>query len=367
MRNSDNIPVSIITVCLNAAGTVEDTIKSVVGQTYENIEYIIIDGGSTDGTLQIIEKYKDDISVLVSEKDQGIYDAMNKGIGLAKGDYIGIINADDWYERDAVENVVRLGKEAPEHTGVIYGRIQFVEEERLFTIKEKGMDSIWTEMPIAHPSTFIRKSVYDKYGGYDTQYKIAADYDFIFKLYVSGVGFLSCKHVLANYRVGGISGTHRNELYEEDTKILKKYLKYCDNPSKIQQSIQRKEGICFFYQADRDILCNVLEITPDSKEKLFVFGCGYWGRELCRQLNDRKITVTAILDNNRELWGTIVEGCAVASPDILGEYPSRVVIAVQGDNSEIQAQITDLNRDSIAVGLDSIFEKIRLIYEEGRA
>lgn len=366
MNNRGNMLISIITVCLNAAETVEDTIRSVVEQTYENIEYIIIDGGSTDGTLEIIEKYKSAISVFVSEKDHGIYDAMNKGIELAHGDYIGIINADDWYERDAVENVVRTSQETAEDIGVIYGRVRFVEGKKLFLLKEKGMDSIWTEMPVAHPAAFVRKNVYDKYGKYDMHYKISADYDFIFRLYVNGVRFFLCKNVLANYRVGGISGTQKDKLFEEDAEILGKYQKYCDNPYKIQESIRRKEGIKFFYRADRDILCKVLGIAPDSKESLFVFGCGYWGRELCRHLNDRKITLTAILDNNKDLWGTMVEGYTVVSPDVLGEYPSRVVIAVQGDVSEIEAQITDLNGNSIFMRLDGIFEKIRLIYEGGR-
>ena len=102
--------ISIITVCLNAVETIETTIRSVLQQTYKNVEYIVIDGGSTDGTLQIIEKYRNDISILISEKDEGIYDAMNKGIELARGDYIGIINADDWYEKDAVEHVVQICK-----------------------------------------------------------------------------------------------------------------------------------------------------------------------------------------------------------------------------------------------------------------
>ena len=103
----NNIPlISIITVSYNAVKTIEDTILSVINQTYPNIEYIIIDGGSTDGTLDIIKKYQDKITYWVSEPDKGIYDAMNKGIAKANGELIGIINADDWYELDAVQNVV---------------------------------------------------------------------------------------------------------------------------------------------------------------------------------------------------------------------------------------------------------------------
>ena len=99
--------VSIITVCYNSAKTIEHTIKSVAGQDYGNIEYIIIDGGSTDGTLDIIDRYKDKISVLVSEPDEGIYDAMNKGISIASGELIGMINSDDWYGPYTVSAAVR--------------------------------------------------------------------------------------------------------------------------------------------------------------------------------------------------------------------------------------------------------------------
>src|SRR6187402_2271204 len=103
--------ISIVTVVYNAKETIERTIKSVISQSYKNIEYIVIDGGSTDGTLDIINKYKSDISKLVSEKDKGIADAMNKGIGYAKGELIGLINADDWYEEGALEKVAAVSIE----------------------------------------------------------------------------------------------------------------------------------------------------------------------------------------------------------------------------------------------------------------
>ncbi len=102
----ESLKVSVITVVFNGAGTIEQTIKSVLGQTYKNIEYIIIDGDSTDGTQEIVEKYGESIACFVSEKDNGLYDAMNKGISYATGDIIGIINSDDYYAVDAVEHVV---------------------------------------------------------------------------------------------------------------------------------------------------------------------------------------------------------------------------------------------------------------------
>lgn len=191
MQSNGDMLVSIITVCFNAAETIETTIKSIVSQTYKNIEYIVVDGGSVDGTLQILEHYRKHISVIVSERDEGIYDAMNKGIDLAQGDFIGIINADDWYEEDAIEKVVRISRNISENTGVISGQIRFIDGEQSFLSKKKEMEQIWMEMPISHPATFIRKSVYEKYGTYNTHYQIAADYELIFRLYINHHHFTS--------------------------------------------------------------------------------------------------------------------------------------------------------------------------------
>lgn len=119
--------VSIITVVYNGAGTIEQTIKSVLGQTYKNIEYIIIDGASTDGTQQIVEKYVDKIAYYVSEKDEGLYYAMNKGIGKATGEIIGIINSDDWYDINAVKNIVGLFSK--KDAEVVYGNTIVVAED----------------------------------------------------------------------------------------------------------------------------------------------------------------------------------------------------------------------------------------------
>lgn len=113
--------VSVITVCYNSANTIEKTIKSVISQDYGDIEYIIIDGGSNDGTLDIIDKYKDKISILISEPDKGIYDAMNKGIRIASGEIVGMINSDDWYGPYTVGAAARAMIRHPE-CGVVHGR-----------------------------------------------------------------------------------------------------------------------------------------------------------------------------------------------------------------------------------------------------
>ena len=367
MQNTENMLISIITVCFNEVGTIARTIKSVADQTYKNIEYIIIDGGSTDGTIQILERYQEYISIIVSEKDKGIYDAMNKGIGLAQGDYIGIINADDWYEKDAVEKVVQISRNISENTGVISGQIRFMDGEQSFLSKKKNISDIWIEMPVSHPATFIKKSIYDRYGKYNTHYKIAADYDLIFRLYISQVKFCLCDEILANFRIGGASSTRKNILLKEDVEILKHYQKYCDEPDKVQNSVRRKESIRFFYTASKEIFYEILDIVSKNDDEIFVFGCGYWGRELAKILDMKGIVIRGFLDNNSALWGMNIMDYVVEAPDKLYKLPeARVIIAIQGDTLGIEKQIVFLNRKVKCTSLEDIWRRMYCLCKENK-
>jgi glycosyltransferase involved in cell wall biosynthesis len=198
--------VSIITVVFNGERYLEETIKSVINQTYKNIEYIIIDGGSTDNTLNIIKKYEDKIDYWISEKDKGIYDAINKGIKLSRGELIGIINADDYYEIDVLEKVVSIYTKDSE---VIYGDLRFIESESINFIAKAPikLEGMLKRMVIFHPSTFVTKEVYLKYGMYKDTFKIAADYEFLLRLYCNKIKFFKVDGVFANFRDGGISSS----------------------------------------------------------------------------------------------------------------------------------------------------------------
>lgn len=197
--------VSIITVCLNSEKSIEKTIKSVIEQTYPNIEYIIIDGGSTDGTLKIIEKYKGKISKCISEPDRGLYDAMNKGIDQASGDFIGILNSDDWYELSAVENVVSCFKD--ESVDIVHGnrKEHFPEYQSSFIRKPNLKADMYCQWSILHPTLFVKKSIYLKYGKFDANYEIAADIEFMLRVYDRGAKYFYLDEVITNFRIGGIS------------------------------------------------------------------------------------------------------------------------------------------------------------------
>jgi len=211
------VKVSIITIAYNSAETIEDTIKSVVGQDYCNIEYIIIDGGSTDDTLSIVERYKESISTIVSEPDKGIYDAMNKGVQNATGDIIGILNSDDIY---ANETVISDVVKAIGDSDSIYADLVYVDREntekvnRYWQSGEYKAGSFKKGWMPPHPTFFIKKSCYDKYGTYNLKLKSAADYELMLRmLHKHKISVTYLPKVITKMRVGGQSNvTLKNRL-----------------------------------------------------------------------------------------------------------------------------------------------------------
>ena len=203
--------ISIITVVWNNAKTIKDAIDSVLSQTYENIEYIIIDGASTDGTVEIVQNYGDKISKFISEKDKGLYDAMNKGIAQATGDIVGILNSDDFYIDEFVcERVIKEFEE--KGVDSVYADLVFVKPENLEkTVRYYDSSHFTPEkfaygwMP-AHPTFFVKKEVYNRYGVFRTDLKIGADFDILVRfLYTHKISYSYIQEILVKMRVGGVS------------------------------------------------------------------------------------------------------------------------------------------------------------------
>jgi glycosyltransferase involved in cell wall biosynthesis len=217
------ILVSIITVCRNAEKTIAKTIESILNQTYSNIEYIIIDGASTDRTLKIIKQYEPKFKGRmrwISEQDAGMYDAMNKGIALAVGELIGILNADDWYEYDSINKVIEAHRRHGE--AIYYGIARYVENDKELMLKTTNYQFLDREM-LPHPTCFIPKNIYQKYGGYNVQYYIAADYELLSRYYSQDVRFVQIDEVLANFRTGGITSTQHIQSAIETLRIRYQY------------------------------------------------------------------------------------------------------------------------------------------------
>jgi len=201
---SNNQLVSFITVVRNGEKYLEQTILSVLGQTYDNIEYIIIDGASTDGTLDIIRKYEDRIDYWMSEPDNGIYDAINKGVAITKGAVIKIINSSDWLEKEATKSVIRHFFDTPSDL-IVMGNVSFIDyRDRIIDIYHPDIKN--KLFPVfSHPSWFVSKSTYTSLGLYVTNYKISSDYEFYRRAVYHSVPMLSPNLLLANFRKGGVS------------------------------------------------------------------------------------------------------------------------------------------------------------------
>lgn len=209
-----NRKVSIITVSFNSADTIARTIDSVLNQTYDNVEYLIIDGGSTDGTNDIINGYKDRFSlkpgyelIHVSEPDDGIYDAMNKGINLSSGALIGIINSDDYYEYNAIEIMINTWESVDYSEYVIlHGLLRQLRGGIEYSVVLNKVDFIYEKM-IQHPTCFVPRTVYEKIGLFNTRYKYVADAEFLMRAYEAGIGFIPVYKIIAAFESGGLSET----------------------------------------------------------------------------------------------------------------------------------------------------------------
>jgi glycosyltransferase involved in cell wall biosynthesis len=211
--------ISIITICFNSEKTISDTIKSVLSQTYKNIEYIIVDGESTDNTIHIIQSFGNSISKFVSAKDNGIYDAMNKGIALATGDIIGILNSDDvFFDNGVVENVVKEF-DGDKTIDCVYGNILFYDSSLQKVVrawKNKPYSKYYFEKGEVppHPALFVKANLYKEVGLYKTNFKISADQEFMLRiLKVHQYKSSYINQNLVRMRIGGVS-----------TKGIKSYL-----------------------------------------------------------------------------------------------------------------------------------------------
>ncbi|MEI7589915.1 MAG: glycosyltransferase family 2 protein [Deltaproteobacteria bacterium] len=229
--NDNKLKISVITAVFNAHATISDAIESVAEQTYKNVEHIVVDGASTDGTIETIETYRKRISVFISEPDNGIYDALNKGIAIASGDVIGFLHADDvYFDNEVLEKIATAFND--EMVDAVYGDLIYVRRDDLGatvrywksqkfspTLLKKG----W--MP-PHPTLYVRKKHYKRIGGFNTDYRVAADYFSILQLFLQkGFNAVYLPVVFVKMRWGGTSNkTLKNMLRKsyEDLLALRK-------------------------------------------------------------------------------------------------------------------------------------------------
>lgn len=337
---------TVITVCLNGEETIERTIKSVLNQQGVEVEYVIIDGGSTDNTVKIIKKYESKIAYWCSEPDGGIYEAMNKGISVARGDVISFINSDDWYAEGALACVQQ--KMLEDEYDLVCGKVAHVKNGVVVEISTKSKDEteLYYKMFYQHQGIFAKRSVFSKFGNFDVQYRICADYDWLLRVYNKGVRIGYVDTLVSYFSRGGVSSGFK--LLEEKKAVCLKHLPTIWHDKYYHEIVERyNKGVLkhkFHYvliriQSDQHLAKAIEEALP-IEDKCSLFGTGAIARQCCELLSRTSIKIEHIYDNDRnkqgkEFWGTVVE-----DPDYI-KQDEIVIIGTTIYEDEIKKQLID--------------------------
>lgn len=351
--------VTILTACKNSADTIEQTILSVINQTYPNIEYIIIDGASTDGTLEIIKRYENDIANWISEPDKGLYDAYNKGLHMATGDVIGIIDSNDWYAQNAVDNAMLYL--TGNNVQFVYGDLVLVKNDG-HQEYQRGADSLSQGVAqwYGYPTLFIKKEIYDRYGYFDLAYRILADFDFMLKLRRNNVPCCYVPHIMAYYRLDGISSsphstyTRLKESRQIFSNMLHHYIKDHVNHTKIQEvQYNFEKHLLTQYIKYRLFKYNFLKncvhqlLIDNKKRALVIWGVGDDLRLVLPTLTELNILPRIFVDGSKSRQGEIIAERLVLSPDNI-QSDDFIIVTSRRYYEEISRQLmTQGKKESI--------------------
>ena len=339
--------ITTITVSYNAHKTIERTIKSVIAQNCKDIEYIVIDGGSTDGTVDIIKKYCDYITYWVSEPDKGIYDAMNKALRKATGEYVNFLNAGDWYLRDTMANVFYYLDHSDAH--VLYGDVMCVGEsgKRTACVPFPLEDINWN-MPMCHQAVFMRNF---KGNFFDMNYSIAADYKMMLKMYLEGRKFQHIPCVVANYALGGIS-SNRYATNMEFIDIASSMLLEYNNDVEMNRAQIRKNFIInesyhlFQLGENHESIKQYVRTNIKNKENVIIFGVGEIAAKFIGILSDAGCKPRFFVDNSKNKWGTQFNGFPILTPDALyDEKNASLLVMSEKYGYEILEQLESMSLD----------------------
>jgi glycosyltransferase len=220
------LKISVITAVFNNRGTIAAALDSVLEQTHKDSELVVIDGGSTDGTVEILERYADRLGVLVSEPDQGIYDALNKGIQRASGDVVGFLHSDDVFgSNDVLSKVAEAFEDRS--VGAVYGDLVYVKRDDLSSVLRYWRAGPFSKVRLSrgwmppHPTVYVRREVYERLGGFDTRYRIAADYDHLLRIFSDpALNPRYIPEILVRMRVGGASNRSLQNIIRKSREDL---------------------------------------------------------------------------------------------------------------------------------------------------
>jgi len=289
--------ISVITVVYNEIDTIERTIKSVIDSKTPDIEYIVIDGGSTDGTVDIIKKYDSSISAWISEEDGGIYDAMNKGIAFSSGEWISFMNGNDWY----AENALAFICDYLSHNNVyiLYGKVKKNNNGNIdgyigISSKEYDLESIHFGNLYCHQGLFIKRELFDTVGYYDLKYPILADYKWLLEAHRMGINPTFVDEDIAFFTTGGVSSG--DEVLRERSEIQSTY---CRNHKYFGLELEKKRGLADFNLA-------YLNDKPFFKEffrcfsEYYVWGIGDYGKKIYEILECNSIPIKGFIQSSKK-------------------------------------------------------------------
>lgn len=346
--------ISIITATYNSERYLEQTIQSVLEQTANaHIEYILVDGASTDGTMKIVEQYRHAIDVVISEKDKGIYDAFNKGILASSGDFIYFLNSDDYlYDSLVIQNVIdRMQASTPE-TKAFYGNVLEINEVNGFRqmAGQEMTEALFRDgKMIPHQGLFAARELFLQYGLFDLRYPVRSDLDFMVKLF--GDSNISREYMdipIAYFRIGGLSSAvgSRNRMRIEKMEILSRRFgdwkidPYTDAELNIAYYKKWIEALLF----DREPVSSVLR--QRNIRNVAVFGSTEMSLYVVRDLEESDISVHTLLDNNPRRQGLIMNGKTIRSAEWLKDHASfldAIIFAFEGKHeANIQQQVESL-------------------------
>jgi hypothetical protein len=285
---------------------------------------------------------------------------MNKGIEKATGDIVGIINSDDWYETDAVEKIVNCFKAS--EAELVYGKIRTIYPDGTRQCSEKvPINKIWSHMVIPHPSVFVKREVYERYGKFSTRYDIAADYELLLRFYSEKVRFEYIDEIIANFLYGGISTTNVRKCAYESWRVSLSHINKCPNNSmgKILNEINNSYILRLFkIKIDENpwSMCTIIKLLFDDKENgIVIWGTGIWGKRCYAIMQKYNIPVNVFVDNNSKVWGQNINGVVICKPEVLIESNANVFVAVAQNGSEIEKQLISYeNPDLKWVTLDEL-------------
>lgn len=340
--------ITIITVSYNSASTIEKTIQSVIGQKFHDLEYIVIDGCSTDGTMEAVRKYKDDISVYISEPDQGIYDAMNKGLLRASGDVVAFLNSDDWYLPKVLDRVEGYFDSDP--VDIVSGGIYVCRDGMCVKAPRSKLmgENIFFDIVCPHPAMFAKRELFERLGKFDTSYEIAADTKWVMNAYAGGSHILCVDDYFTCFRDGGVSSVRKldawkeqyraaltcvqeNQLTELEQKVNAYYqekIREAETEKKVEMALAEKAG--------------QVRSMFESSAGYYIWGTGVRG-ERCREIFEKlELRITAFVDSyrTRERVGEY----SVITPEEM-DRESYVCITPKNYEKEIKGQLKDMGID----------------------